>query len=230
MKERAILNTGKVVEITAVSIIEQAGGAPAGCSKGWKHILHYANCFGFDFTHTDEKSARQRKTNLYTADGQRINPGRGERIIDAVVKAPILGLEHAMYVSMPVSLKAGDSRDITTDIKGLRGWVESGAPLWVYCINGEAEPVRYREGVVPYATGLTMQRIDVAEVIREQAKTADPWSVEGPKRFAFLRNMKVNGYTYPRFRINWKSVPSSLWLDAKPIPFNPSASLPSPWW
>ena len=226
---RAILNSGKVVEITATSIIEKVGGAGAGDSRCWRHMLGMAQTFGFEFTHTDEKSARQRSTQLYTQDGERINPGRGERIIDAVVKAPIQGCEGSLYVDMPVSLKAGDSRDITTDIDLLRAWVDSGAPLWVYCIDGDAEPVHYREGVVPYARNLTMRRIDIAAVIREQAKTQDPWSVEGGKRYAFMRVMKQGKYSYPRFRINWKTVPQHLWLDSEAVPFNPEAPLPSPW-
>ena len=226
---RAILNAGKVVEITATNQIVKSGGAGAGDSSCWRHMFHYARSFGFEFTHTDESSARQRKTDLYTEDGERINPGRGERIIDAVVKAPIKGCEGTLYVDMPVSLKAGDSRDITTDIELLRAWVDSGAPLWVYCIEGEADPIHYREGVVPFARGLTMRRIDIAAVIREQAKTDDPWSVEGGKRYAFLRIMKQGKYEYPRFRINWKTVPQHLWLDSEAVPFDPTAALPTPW-
>jgi hypothetical protein len=228
-KPRAILNAGKVVEITAVSLIVKAGGSAAGTIPGWRDYMDFCNMWGFDVDPTDESSARQRTTNLYTPDGERINPGRGERIIDASVDAPILGVEHALRSRFPVSIKAGDSRDITVDIPALRGWVESGAPLWTYCLNGESEAVYSREGVVPWATNLTMRRVDAAAVIRAQAKIADPWSIDGPTRFAKLRRMKVGKYEYTRFNINWNKVPSHLWMDSQYIPFNPSASLPAPW-
>ena len=224
MKERAILTPGKIVEITAVSAIVKAGGAPAGARAGWSRFADYARVHGFSMDHTDETAARQRKTDLYTVDGERINPGRGERIFDAVVKAPVIGLEHALFEYIPVSIKAGDSRDISVDIPALRAWVESGAPLWVYCLQGEAEAVHYRQGIVEPAKNITMRRINLTEVINSQE--ADAWSVEGPKRYAFLRIMKVNGYSYERFRVNWKSVPASLWLDKDYIEFNPAAPLP----
>tara|TARA_B100000131_G_scaffold168442_1_gene162791 strand:- start:12352 stop:13035 length:684 start_codon:yes stop_codon:yes gene_type:complete len=224
---RAILNAGKVVEITAVNMIEEAGGAAAGSRDGWRKFSDYACYHGFMIDPTDEKSARQRKTELYTPNGSRINPGRGERIFDAVVKAPIVGMENSIHEFIPASIKAGDSRDISVDIPALRGWIESGAPLWVYCIDGDADPIHYREGVVPFATNLVMRRINLTDIVK--AQSSDPWTVDGPKRWAFLRNMKVNGYTYKRFRVNWKSVPNELWLDKDWVPFNPSAPLPLPW-
>ena len=227
MGKRAVLNSGKVVEITAVEMIEKAGGASAGVSAGWRKFSSYAGFFGFSIDLTDEKSARQRKTNLYTESGSRINPGRGERIYDAVVKAPAVGLEGSVHEFIPVSIKAGDSRDITVDIPALRGWVESGAPLWVYCLKGEAEAVYYKEGIVSPAKNIMMKRINLTAVIEAQEES--PWSIEGGKRWAFLRNMKVNGYTYPRFRVNWKSVPAHLWYDKDWVEFNPNAPLPLPW-
>ena len=227
MGKRAILNSGKVVEITAVEMIEQSGGASAGVSAGWRKFASYADTFGFMIDPTDESSARQRKTNLYTVNGSRINAGRGERIFDAVVKAPITGMEHAFCEFIPVSIKAGDSRDITVDIGALRGWVESGAPLWVYCLKGDAEAVHYKDGIVQPATNIMMKRVNLTKVIEAQEES--PWSVEGGKRWAFLRIMKSNGHEYKRFRVNWKSVPQHLWLDKDWVPFNPTASLPFPW-
>jgi hypothetical protein len=223
------LTAGKVMEATA----SLAAHAPGGTGEAAKRIAAYCEHFGVDFAHTDEETAGRRLSNLYM-EGQRLNNGRGERLFDAVLAAPIAGMAGAVREFIPVSLKGGDSRDISTDIPFVQSCVEAGMPIWVFLLDAPgAQDVVYENGVrmdVPPAGALTMRRINVTPLLRDCI--AD-WTKPGDSKAApaFIRKAKVGEYVYLRLRVNWGSVPDHYWLDAAgPVPFDPAAPLPCPWW
>lgn len=222
------LTAGKVMEATA----SLAAHCPGGTGEAAKRIAAYCEHFGVGFAHTDEETAARRLSNLYM-EGQRLNNGRGERLFDAVLSAPIAGMEHAVREFIPVSLKGGDSRDISTDIPFIQDCVEAGMPIWVFLLDGKAEDLKYENGVrmdVPPAGALTMRRIDIQPLLRDYI--AD-WTQAGDSKAApaFIRQAKVGEeYVYLRVRVNWNRVPAEYWLDPEPVPFDPGAPLPCPWW
>jgi len=218
MAQMATLNPGKVMEITAQFIARKAGGVDCGTSRSASILSAYAGEAGVEFRPTDEETAKFRKTQIFTPDGQRVNPGRGEMMFDAHMPAG--------GFLVPVSLKGGDSRDLTTAVSLVRAWVDAGLPIWVYCLSGEAEKFKGKAGIMKYATGLTMRRIDATPVIRDFLAS---WEISPEASTVRVRANKVGKYLYPRLNINWKKVPASYWLDAEPIPFDPTLPLPRPW-
>ena len=137
-----------------------------------------------------------------------------------------------MLAEIPVSLKGGDSRDLSTDIPFIRSAVQAGMHLWVYLLDGQASEVTYTDGVrvdVEPATGLTMRRINVTPMLRD---CIGDWSkpvADSKASPAFIREAKQGKYTYLRVRVNWGTVPAHYGHDAEPIPFDAGAPLPSPW-
>ena len=214
----ATLNPGKVMEITAQFIAREAGGVDCGTQRSAAVLLAYAAEAGVEFRPTDEENATRRTTQIFTPDGQRVNPGRGEMMFDSIF--PTGGF------LVPVSLKGGDSRDVTTAINLVRAWVDAGLPIWVYCLDGEAEKFKGKAGIMQYATGLTMRRIDATPVIRDFLAS---WEISKEASMVRVRANKVGKYLYPRLNIQWKKVPASYWLDPEPIPFDPTLALPRPW-
>jgi len=223
------LTAGKVMEATA----SLAAHAPGGTGEAAKCIAAYCEYFGVDFAHTDEETAARRLSNLYM-EGQRLNNGRGERLFDAVLDSPILGMNGAIKERIPVSLKGGDSRDISTDIPFIQDCVEAGMPIWVFLLDAPGvQDLVYENGVhtdVPPAQGLTMRRINVTPLLRD---CITEWDKAGDSKAApaFIRKAKVGEeYVYLRVRVNWNRVPDHYWLDAEPVDFDPGAPLPCPWW
>ena len=223
------MTAGKIMEATAT----RAAFAAGGTGNGAKYIAAFCREFGLEFAHTDETVAARRGSELYMG-GERLNNGRGERLFDAVVAAPIIGLGGAVVEKIPVSLKGGDSRDISTDIPLVRAAVEAGAPIWVYILDGAAVAVEYDDGIrvdVEPARGMTMRRINVTPLLRD---CITDWSKAGDSKAtpAFIRENKVKkaGKTYLRVRVNWNKVPAHYWLDAVPVAFDAGAPLPCPWW
>jgi hypothetical protein len=224
------MTAAKIIEHTAALAALAAGGGGMAA----KYITAFLGEFDVEFSHTDETTAKRRLSDLWLC-GHRVNPGRGERLFDAVVAAPILGMGGAVVEKIPVAIKAGDARDISTDIKLAKAAVEAGAPIWVYIMDGTAEAVEYDEGVhqvITPARNLTMRRINITPLLRDEVSS---WEIgDGEGKIAFVRadKRKSGGkeYIYPRLRINWGKVPSHYWLDASPIPFDAGAPLPCPWW
>lgn len=219
------MTSGKVMEATA----SQQAFAACGTGEGSYHFREFCEHFGVAFRHTDETTAARRGSELYL-NNQRLNNGRGEIFGDCIVRVPIVK-SGAILAEIPISLKGGDSRDISTDIPFIQAAVEAGMPLWCYILDGDADEVEYADGVrvdVEPARNLTMRRINVTPLLRE---CIGDWTQAGDSKVypAFIRENKVGKYTYLRVRVNWKSVPSHYWLDAEPIPFNAEAMLPSPW-
>jgi hypothetical protein len=216
----AKLTAGKLMEITACHLSALAGGINCGTQGSAAVLLAYARHIGCEFRPTDEEAAKSRKTRIFTPAGERVNPGRGEMLFDSIF--PVGG-----SFLVPVSLKGGDSRDLTTKIDLARAWVESGTPMWVYMLDGEAQTFDGSEGTIEWAEGMTMRRIDATPVIRDFLAT---WDIDPKGTVCRVRATKAkSGKLYPRLNVNWKKVPASYWLDAEPIPFDPTAPLPTPW-
>jgi len=220
------MTAGKVLECTAA----QAAWAAGGTSKMAGAFGAFCHSFGVAYRATDEDSAARRGSELYMAE-VRLNNGRGEVFGDCVMQSPICRSGN-LLAEIPVSLKGGDSRDISTDVPFIRSAVAAGMPLWVYLLDGEAEAVEYTDGVrvdVEPARNLTMRRINITPLL---ADCISDWSkpVADTKALpAFIREAKVGKYTYLRVRVNWNSVPARYWHDTVPVPFDAGAPLPSPW-
>ncbi len=219
------MTAGKVMECTASLAAWAAGGTSnaAGVMGG------FCRNFGVDFRPTDETSARRRDSLLFMDDA-RLNNGRGEIFWDCIMQVPIVKSGDILG-EIPVSLKGGDSRDISTDIPFIRAAVENGMPLWVYLLDGDAQGFDYVDGVrvdVTPARNLTMRRINVTPLLRDCISN---WETAGDSKAApaFIRVNKQGPYTYLRVRVNWNNVPDRYWLDPQPVPFDATAPLPSPW-
>ena len=219
------MNAGKVMECTA----SRMAWAQGGTSRMAGAFGAFCRNFGVPFRPTDEDSATRRGSELYML-GERLNNGRGEVFGDCALRVPIVKSGN-LLAEIPVSLKGGDSRDISTDIPWVKAAVEAGMPLWVYILDGQAEDVTYADGVrvdVEPARNLTMRRINVTPLLRD---CITDWTQAGDSKAypAFIRVNKVGKYEYLRVRVNWNNVPAHYWLDGEPIPFDATARLPSPW-
>jgi len=220
------VNKGKVLEIAANMAFDvQGGGKWAALSFGrWAHL------WGVPWAPTDEDSAKRRRSLLYM-NGHRVNNGRGERLFDCVTISGI-----------PISLKAGDSRDITLWKQGEKGiarlFVEAGAPIWCYRISapkGSVVDFSYREDEeahipAPDLNLVTMRRIDIRPVILENLQSWDRTEEDGVMVRVRADDRKVNGrvYRYDRLNVNFAKVPDRYWLDKEPVRFDPAAPLPDP--
>jgi len=219
------MTAGKVLECTASAAAWAAGGS----SRMAGAFGAFCRNFGVEYAPTDEDTAGRRKSELYMA-GVRLNNGRGEIFGDCIMQVPIVK-SGDLLAEIPVSLKGGDSRDISTDIPWMKAAVLAGMPLWVYLLDGDAAEVTYTDGIrvnVAPATGLTMRRINVTPLLRD---CITDWQTAGDSKAApaFIRQAKVGKYTYLRVRVNWNNVPAHYWLDTVPVPFDATAALPSPW-
>jgi hypothetical protein len=224
------LTAGKIVEVTAA----QSAYLGAGCGEAAHRIDDFCGYFGVDFRRTNEQDATRRKSELYLNgdDEQRINNGRGEIAFDAIVKAPISNTGDIVEY-FPVSFKAGDARDVSTDIPLMQSIVDTGMPYWVYLLDGVARNVEYVNGVrmdISPARNVTMRRVNLTKVL---ADFLSDWEIaDGTDKVAFVRKhtVKAGGkeYVYPRLRVNWGKVPASYFYDAEPVPFDANARLPNP--
>tara|TARA_B100000131_G_scaffold168442_1_gene162811 strand:- start:20732 stop:21448 length:717 start_codon:yes stop_codon:yes gene_type:complete len=214
------LKNGKLLEWFATQEIIRRGGYAAGQSgRGREYVGAVYGAVGFDVT--NETGAKAQYLVVGT-DGAEHRLGRGEKFGDAIVNTPVAGgwLTDLSFVS----LKGGDSRDLTTDVDLARRIVEAGLPLWVWCLDGTAADsgAEIEKGVPFYLsespTDMTVRRINVTPLLRDMMGE-DDWEM-GPRdgRTCFVRINKVGKYTYPRLRVVWSAVPSHYWLDETPIP------------
>lgn len=221
-----VINKGKVLEIAAGMAFDIQGGDKwAALSFGrWAHL------WGVPWAPTDEDTAKRRRS-LVFMNGKRVNNGRGERLFDS-----------ATIGGIPISLKAGDSRDITLWKQGEKGiarlFVEAGAPIWCYRISAPKRMISdfsYREGEeahvpAPDLNLVTMRRIDIRPVILENLRSWERTEEDGVMVRVRKDDRTNNGtvYHYDRLNINFRLVPDRYWLDKEPVPFDAEAPLPDP--
>jgi len=206
---KVLASSKRVVEITAVQQIVADGGHAGGTSSCAGFIRGAAKSVGVSLPVTDEVCA-SRRTHSITMGGELLNLGRGQQIFDA-----------ALSTGRLVSIKGGDSRDITVAVEACRTFIEAGGDAILYHLQGNADTIREGQTTIAPATDLTMRRISLAAII--EAQGPDAWEVgDRGDRFAFCR---LDG-DRPRLRVHWASVPARLWIDATAIPFHTSDDLP----
>jgi hypothetical protein len=168
------------------------------------------------------ETGRRAKYLAVGLDGAEHRIGRGERIGDAIVSTPV---ERNILLDFAfVSLKGGDSRDVTTDVPLAKRIVEAGLPLWVWTLEGDCPDAgaEMEKGIPFHLTEapaeIKVRRINITPLLRDTMTEAD-WEM-GPRegRTCFVRINKVGKYVYPRLRVVWSCVPEKYWTDAAPIP------------
>ena len=200
---KVLATSKRVVEITAVQEIVKSGGHAGGTSSCAGFIRGAAAAVGVSLPVTDEVCA-SRRTHSLTMRGELLNLGRGQQIFDAALSSGRL-----------VSIKGGDSRDITVAVEACRDFIEAGGDVTLYHLTGEAQAIRDGDTEVAPATNIMMRRASLAAII--EAQGPDAWEVgDRGDRFAFCR---LDG-ARPRLRIHWNAVPANLWVDAQAVPFS----------
>jgi hypothetical protein len=141
--------------------------------------------------------------------GELLNLGRGQQIFDA-----------ALSTGRLVSIKGGDSRDITVAVDACRAFIEAGGDVILYHLQGNAATIREGQTTIEPATDLTMRRISLAAIV--EAQGSDAWEISDSKtQFAFCR---MDG-EYRRFRVHFPAVPANLWIDAQAVAFHTNDDL-----
>lgn len=208
-KLKVLASKRRVVEITAVQEIVAAGGHAGGTSDCAGLIRGAAQAVGVTLPVTDEVCA-SRRTHSLTMRGELLNLGRGQQIFDAALASGRL-----------VSIKGGDSRDITVAVEACRSFIEAGGDVILYHLQGNAATIREGQTTVEPATDLTMRRASLKAII--EAQGSDAWEIgDRGERFAFCR---LDG-DRPRLRVHWASVPARLWIDAQAVAFHTNDDLP----
>lgn len=203
------LKNGKAVEASVIDAITRAGGVDVG-DLG-RHIGEMDSAFaeyGWEVVNETAKAARYC---VFSPDGRRVNIGRGQLVWDAVLPGG-----GAIWTRL-VSLKCGDSRDLSTKTELVRALVEAGFPIWVWCCEGSSPDARANliPGVrydLARVENIKVRRINVTPVLADFMETWD--MVQSNGQVAHVRAMKVKTYRYPRVRVEWKKVPERYWLDA----------------
>jgi hypothetical protein len=214
------------LEKMALVAIRRAGGMQAGVGAGVIHTLAWCRRADVELEPAADGVAQDGSVD---EDGNPNPAGRGMSIFDACIEVD--------GIMVPVSLKGGDSRDISCKYKEVRLLAMTGLPLWTFklkVIGGE----------------LMMRRIDVSRVIREapaavtDRRDARVYGVINPA------NIKPSGdpnvtyevergpvvwkdrewpwrvtRRYLRTNVKWSKVPDHMYLDQTWVPFDPS--LPS---
>ena len=208
-KLKVLASKRRVVEITAVQEIVESGGSAGGTSDCAGLIRGAAQAVGVTLPVTDEVCA-DRRTHSLTMRGELLNLGRGQQIFDAALSSGRL-----------VSIKGGDSRDVTVAVEACRSFIEAGGDVILYHLQGNAATIREGQTTVEPATDLTMRRASLKAIIEAQGSEA--WEVgDRGDRFAFCR---LDGER-PRLRIHWAAVPANLWIDAQAVAFHTNDDLP----
>jgi len=215
------LKNGKLLEWFATQEIVERGGFPAGQSgRGREFVGAVYGSVGMDLTNETGNKAQYL---VVGPDGAEHRLGRGERFGDAIVSTPVEG--NTFLDLAFVSLKGGDSRDLTTDVELARRIVDAGLPLWVWTLEGDCPDAgaEIERGVPFHLTEapaeIKVRRINVTPLLRDMMGD-DDWQM-GPRegRTCFVRVNKVGKYVYPRLRVVWSAVPERYWTDAEAIPF-----------
>ena len=208
-KLKVLASKRRVVEITAVQEIVESGGSAGGTSDCAGLIRGAAQAVGVTLPVTDEVCA-DRRTHSLTMRGELLNLGRGQQIFDAALSSGRL-----------VSIKGGDSRDVTTAVDACRSFIEAGGDVILYHLQGTAATVLEGQTTIEPATDLTMRRISLAAIVEAQGSAA--WEIsDSSEQFAFCR---MDG-KYRRFRVHFPAVPAHLWIDPQAVPFHTNDDLP----
>jgi hypothetical protein len=206
---KVLASSKRVVEITAVQKIVAEGGFAGGTSSCAGFIRGAARSVGVTLPITDEVCASRRTHNI-TMGGEHLNLGRGQQIFDA-----------ALSTGRLISIKGGDSRDITVAVDACRDFIEAGGDVILYHLQGNAETIFKGQTTIEPATDLMMRRASLKAII--EAQGPESWEISDSKeQFAFCR---MDG-NRPRLRIHWASVPASLWIDAQAVAFHTNDDLP----
>jgi len=173
-KLKVLASKRRVVEITAVQEIVESGGSAGGTSDCAGLIRGAAQAVGVTLPVTDEVCA-DRRTHSLTMRGELLNLGRGQQIFDAALSSGRL-----------VSIKGGDSRDVTTAVDACRSFIEAGGDVILYHLQGTAATVLEGQTTIEPATDLTMRRISLAAIVEAQGSAA--WEIsDSSEQFAFCR-------------------------------------------
>ena len=168
------------------------------------------------YTITQESGRRSRYEFVSPVSGAAHRLGRGEMIFDGVLETPVVA--GAIVARTPISVKGGDSRDLTAATLLLQEMVSTGAPIWVWCVTGTHPDGgrEIREGLTLLtgdAPDLEVRRINVQPLLEGIDWTPGP----ALGRTAFVREAKQGPYTYSRVRVNFKKLPESAWADSGPV-------------
>lgn len=202
------LKNGKAVEASVIDALIAVGGIDVG--DPGRHNGEMNQAFGEMGWEVVNETAKAAKYQVYSPDGRRVNIGRGQLIWDAVLPGTLPIWQRL------VSLKCGDSRDLSTKTSLVKALVEAGFPIWVWACEGRSPDARARLSPgtrfdLARVEEIKVRRIDVTPVLRDYMDTWDMVPCDG--QVAHVRAMKVGKYRYPRVRVNWKKVPPSYWLD-----------------
>jgi len=214
------------LEKMALVAIRRAGGEQAGIGDGVAHTLAWCRQADVNLEPAADGVAQDGSVD---EDGNPNPAGRGMSIFDAVIEVD--------GTMVPVSLKGGDSRDISCKYREVATLAMAGIPLWTFklkVIGGE----------------LHMRRIDVSRVIREapaavtDRRDARVYGAQNPANVKPSKDPNVileveRGPVvwkdrewpfkvtrrYLRTNVKWSKVPADLYLDPTWVPFDPT--LPS---
>ena len=219
------------LEIEAGCRVAEAGGAAAGLGDGYAHVVYWMEATGVPVPPCRDGVAQDGELDRL---GRPLQRGRGLGLFDdvwPVVLPSLAGHPYpAIIEQVPVNFKGSKSdpygnRDLTsgkwdaeaeepeagTPLAAFLAAVDAGIPVWV-CLLTEIDGV------------LMMRRADASKVWREGA---DLTTSKG-KPVCWLRPFGSGAYKgrYRRVRIEWRHVPTALWLDADWVPFDVTSPLP----
>ncbi len=204
----------RIIEATAGQSMTTGGGLAEG-------IVAFGHAFGVNLGHIlADESRTDRRSILLTLNGAPLNIGRGMGMFDAAVQTE--------SGPVPVSIKSGGTKnkDVTMECDEFFQLEKSGAPFWVFHLEGDATAPNRVVGPVEPAENMTMKRINLMDVVRfERSMGHDPREIfEGKDdpRLVFTRLDRG----YPRLSVRWSKVPAHLWMDAEAVPF--AAEVPAP--
>jgi len=203
---KTLAGSNKVGEISAVHILVKSGGFAGGTADCSGYVRGMGQKFDVTIPVVDEVTGDRRCHNVRfgSVDGELCNFGRGQAIFDGALSDGCL-----------ISLKVGDSRDITTAIEVIAALLRAGAEIVIYCITCEAKPVKVGDSIMQPATNFMMRRASLQRIYQAQGESMFDVA-DTSSQFAFVR---MDGKT-PRLRVNFKTIPADCWFDAAPIPMH----------
>ena len=221
------------LEIEAGCRLAEIGGMAAGVGDGYQHVRYWMEDCGADVPPCRDGVAQDGSLDRL---GRPLQRGRGLGLFDdvwPVVHPSLAGHPYPAIVEMvPVNFKGSKSdpygnRDLTsgkwdldnncpkpnTPLAAFIAAVEAGTPVWV-CLLTEQDGT------------LMMRRADASRVWSEGQGLTTPKG----KPVCHLRATGSGAYKglYRRVRIEWRHVPTDMWLDADWVPFDSTSPLPLP--
>jgi hypothetical protein len=219
-------------EIEAGCRLALAGGQAAGLGDGYKHVAYWMAMGGITIPPCRDGVAKDGKLDRL---GRPLQRGRGMGLFDdcwPVVHPALAGHPYPAIIEMvPVNFKGSKSdpygnRDLVsgkwdadadcveadTPLASFLQAVEAGVPVWC-CLLTEQDGK------------LMMRRADASAVWRAGLTTSKG------KPVCWLRPFGSGAYKgrYRRARIEWRHVPTHLWLDADWVEFDATSPIPIPY-